>query len=142
MAAMFYLGSVILYVRARNAELGPGRGAPASAYAGSALLTVGAFFSKEDAASLPIAILLAELAFFPASGARAGSCGWPHSPSWSPDPGDVEALRPPSGTAAARRRLARHSRPDLVDARLRANRVGDVSSLDTCTPRHRHSALS
>lgn len=65
MAAMFYVGSVLLYVRARNAQLGLGPGSPATSYAGAALLAVGAFFSKENAASLPLAMLLAELTFYP-----------------------------------------------------------------------------
>ena len=67
MAAMFYVGSVVLYVRARNAQLGLGPGRVAWAYVGSALLALGAFFSKENAASLPLAILLTELAFYPSA---------------------------------------------------------------------------
>jgi protein O-mannosyl-transferase len=64
MAAMFYAGSVLLYVRARNAQSGgtPGRSWPS--YAASALLALAAFLSKENTASLPIMILLTEWVFF------------------------------------------------------------------------------
>ena len=66
MAAMFYVGAVLFYVRARNAELGTGPGRPNRAYAGCILLALGAFLSKENSASLPLAILLAEWVFFDA----------------------------------------------------------------------------
>jgi tetratricopeptide (TPR) repeat protein len=65
MAALFYVGSVALYVQARNAQLGLARGRPALAYAGSALSALAAFLSKENSASLPLAILLAEWTFYP-----------------------------------------------------------------------------
>ena len=64
MAAMFYVGSVLLYVQARNAQLGLGAGRPITAFVGSALLALAAFFSKENTASLPLAILLTEWAFY------------------------------------------------------------------------------
>ena len=71
LAAMFYVGSVLLYVRARNAQLGapPGRVAPS--LVGSGLFALGAFLSKENTASLPLAILLTEWVFYrPRSNAR------------------------------------------------------------------------
>jgi protein O-mannosyl-transferase len=68
MVTLFYVGSVLLYVRARNAQLGVQAGRPALLYAGAALLALGAFLSKENSASLPLAILLAELTFYPSRG--------------------------------------------------------------------------
>ena len=68
MAAMFYVGSVLAYVRARNAELGARPDRAATAYAGSLLLALGAFLSKENTASLPLAIMLAEVTFFGVKG--------------------------------------------------------------------------
>jgi tetratricopeptide (TPR) repeat protein len=65
MAALFYVGSVLFYLRARNAGLGLGSGRPIASYAASALLALAAFFSKENAASLPLAILASEVAFYP-----------------------------------------------------------------------------
>jgi tetratricopeptide (TPR) repeat protein len=65
MAALFYVSSVYLYVRARNAQLGLGRGRVALLFAGAGLSAVAAFFSKENSASLPLAILLVELTFYP-----------------------------------------------------------------------------
>jgi hypothetical protein len=64
LAAMFYVGSVLLYVRARNAQLGapPGRVAPS--LVGSGLFALGAVLSKENTASLPLAILLTEWVFY------------------------------------------------------------------------------
>ena len=65
MAALFYVGSVLLYVRARNAQLGLDTGRPGLAYAGAAGFALAAFFSKENTASLPLAILLTEWVFYP-----------------------------------------------------------------------------
>jgi hypothetical protein len=70
MAALFYIGSVLLYARARNAQLGLQSGRPALAYTGAALLALAAFLSKENSASLPLAILLTEWTFYPGTGAR------------------------------------------------------------------------
>lgn len=76
MAAMFYLGSVLLYVRARNAsEAAAGVDGKTSArawpaYAGSAVSAVAAFLSKENSATLPFAILLSEYIFFGRTHAR------------------------------------------------------------------------
>jgi protein O-mannosyl-transferase len=69
MAALFYVGSVLFYARARNAQLGAERGRPVLLFIGSALLAVAAFLSKENSASLPFVILLTELTFYPGSGA-------------------------------------------------------------------------
>jgi tetratricopeptide (TPR) repeat protein len=63
---LFYVGSVYFYARARNAQLGLDGGRAALLFAGGALSAVAAFFSKENSASLPLAILLVELAFYPA----------------------------------------------------------------------------
>ena len=68
MAALFYVGAVLLYGRARNAQLGLQSGRPAVAYAGAVLLALAAFFSKENSASLPLAILLTEWTFYPGIG--------------------------------------------------------------------------
>jgi protein O-mannosyl-transferase len=64
MATMFYVGSILLYVRARNTQAAglPGRTWPS--YTGSALLALAAFLSKENSASLPVMILLTEWTFF------------------------------------------------------------------------------
>jgi hypothetical protein len=64
MAAMFYVGSVLLSVRARNAQLGLAAGRPTIAFGGSVLLALAAFFSKENSASLPVAILLTDWTFY------------------------------------------------------------------------------
>ncbi len=68
MAAMFYVGAVLSYIRARNAHLGLGPGRPSPAYVCCVLLALAAFLSKENTASLPLAILLTEWAFFGAKG--------------------------------------------------------------------------
>jgi hypothetical protein len=68
MVALFYVGSILLYVRARNAQLGLQRGRPALAFAGAALLALAAFLSKENSASLPLVILLTEWTFYPGKG--------------------------------------------------------------------------
>lgn len=68
LAATFYVGSVLLYVRARNAQLATGPGQPLPAFVGSALCALAAFLSKENTASLPLAILLTEWAFYGAKG--------------------------------------------------------------------------
>jgi len=70
MATLFYLASVLLYVRARNAQVGAEPGRPGPRYLGSALCGMAAFLSKENAASLPLTILLAEWTFYP--GVAAG----------------------------------------------------------------------
>jgi protein O-mannosyl-transferase len=64
MAAMFYVGSILLYVRARNIQSAatPGRTWPF--YVGSVLLALAAFLSKENSASLPFMIVLTEWVFF------------------------------------------------------------------------------
>lgn len=67
LATLFYVGSVLLYVRARNAQIGTGPGRPVLAYTGSALSALAALLSKENTASLPLAILLAEWTFYPGS---------------------------------------------------------------------------
>lgn len=64
LAACFYLGAVVWYVRARSAAMGIRPGRPVPAFAVAILLAIGAFFSKENTASLPVAILLTELVFF------------------------------------------------------------------------------
>jgi hypothetical protein len=72
LAACFYIGAVLWYVRARNAGTGARSGRRLAAFAVAVLLAIGAFFSKENTASLPVAILLAELVFFAGtSGSRA-----------------------------------------------------------------------
>ena len=61
-AALFYLASVLWYVRARNQAIS---GGPSGlAYAAAVLLAVAASLSKENAASLPLAIGLCEWVFF------------------------------------------------------------------------------
>ncbi len=91
MATLFYVGSVVLYVRGRNAqtiasertlhvgtdplpgppplpEVATGKGTAMLSFVGSALLALGAFLSKESSASLPAAIVLVEWAFFGSRG--------------------------------------------------------------------------
>ena len=68
MAAMFYVGSVLLYVLARTANENQRRSDSRRAFIGSGLLALAAFFSKENSASLPVAILLTEWAFFGGKG--------------------------------------------------------------------------
>jgi hypothetical protein len=70
MAALFYVGCVLLYARARNAQLGLQPGRPPLAFAGSALLALAAFLTKENSASLPLAILLTEWTFYPGCAAK------------------------------------------------------------------------
>src|SRR5215468_2051212 len=65
LATLFYVAAVLLYVRARNAQVGVEPGRPALRYLGSTLCGLAAFLSKENAASLPLAILLAEWTFYP-----------------------------------------------------------------------------
>jgi hypothetical protein len=67
MATLFYLGAVVFYVRARNAQLGTGGGRSAVAFALSVLSALAAFLSKESTASLPAAIIAAEWIFFDGS---------------------------------------------------------------------------
>jgi hypothetical protein len=62
MAALFYVGAVLMYVRARNAQLGTVADRPSTAYAACVVLALAAFLCKENAASLPLAIVLAEWA--------------------------------------------------------------------------------
>jgi protein O-mannosyl-transferase len=64
MATMFYLGTVLLYVRARNLQACGTKARTWPAYTGAALLALAAFLSKENTASLPIAIFLTEWVFF------------------------------------------------------------------------------
>lgn len=64
MAALFYVGSVFCYVRARNADLDIEPGNPRLWYAGTGLCAVAALLSKENAASLPVALLLTEWIFY------------------------------------------------------------------------------
>lgn len=62
MAAMFYLWCVVFYVRARTVQEAGGR--PLLLFAAAALAALAAFFSKENAVSLPLAIVLTEVVFF------------------------------------------------------------------------------
>jgi hypothetical protein len=68
LAALWYVASVLLYVRARNAEEGTEGGRPAVLFLGSALCGLAAFLSKENTVSLPIAVLLTEWTFFGGAG--------------------------------------------------------------------------
>jgi hypothetical protein len=64
LATLFYVACVWSYVSARNrALMGDGRGARWT-YLASLGLAVGALFSKENAISLPVAVLLAEFTFY------------------------------------------------------------------------------
>lgn len=67
MAALFYLWAVVCYLRARLRQRGAEDGAPLPYFAATALLSLCAVLSKENAISLPAALLLAECAAF----------GWP-----------------------------------------------------------------
>jgi hypothetical protein len=79
MAAMFYVGSVFFYVTGRNRDSTPQaprhpwpNANPArAAYVASLLFAIGAFFSKESSATLPLMIVLTEWIFY-------------GRPSWSP----------------------------------------------------------
>lgn len=61
MAALFYVGSILFYVRARNRQRNPGA---IASYVASLALALAALLSKENAATLPVMILLAEVVFF------------------------------------------------------------------------------
>lgn len=61
MAALFYVAAVACYLRARLAQLGSRPGRPAVWFAATLTLGAAALLSKENAASLPLAILLSEL---------------------------------------------------------------------------------
>ena len=64
MAALFYVTAVYCYVRARNAEVGTERGRSARWYTGTGLCALAAFLSKENTASLPLALFLTEWIFY------------------------------------------------------------------------------
>jgi tetratricopeptide (TPR) repeat protein len=70
MVTLFYVGSVYFYARARNAQLGLQNGRSTWLFTAAGLCAIGAFFSKENSVSLPLAILLVELTFYPG---QAGS---------------------------------------------------------------------
>ena len=65
MAAMFCIGSVLLYVASRNREFDSSR-FPRVWYGGALLMALGAFLSKENSASLPLVLVLTEWTFYPA----------------------------------------------------------------------------
>jgi len=67
LVALLYVTALASYVQARLASPGAVRGGWAIACAVATLL---AFFTKENSATLPLAILLVELAFFAPSGRR------------------------------------------------------------------------
>jgi len=60
MAALFYIWAVICFLRARLRQVGAEPGAPAPYLLATVLLAVCAVLSKENAVSLPAALLLAE----------------------------------------------------------------------------------
>lgn len=68
MATLFYVASILFYVRARN-ESGSTT-ASVAAYVTCFALAVAAFLSKENAATLPAMVLLTELVFFAGGGIR------------------------------------------------------------------------
>ena len=73
MAAMFYLAALACYVRARLAPAVSGR----VLWAGATVVLAGlALFSKENAATLPAAILLLEVVFFPHDRRSVGRLAW------------------------------------------------------------------
>ena len=57
MAAFFYLGAVVLYLKARS-------GSGALCYSASLVMAVGAMFCKENTVTLPLAIVMVDLLFF------------------------------------------------------------------------------
>ena len=61
MAALFYVWAVACYVRGRLAQVGVAGGRPAPWFVATAILGAGALLSKENAVSLPLALLLTEL---------------------------------------------------------------------------------
>jgi hypothetical protein len=67
MVALFYVWAVVCYVRARIRQAGLAPGRPAGYLVAAAVLAVCAVLSKENAVSLPAALLLAEWVGF----------GWP-----------------------------------------------------------------
>jgi hypothetical protein len=75
MAALFYVWAVVCYVRARSRQRGgePGRAGPFIAAA--ALCGVAALLSKENAASLPLALFVTEWLFFGRPPPRAIAAG-------------------------------------------------------------------
>jgi protein O-mannosyl-transferase len=62
LAALFYLGAVLAYLRAASSERPARRGA---LYAAALALTALALFTKENAATLPAALALADACFLP-----------------------------------------------------------------------------
>jgi hypothetical protein len=69
MATLFYVASILFYVRARNRQT-IGMAGAGAAYVASFALAVAAFLSKENAVTLPIMVLLTELVFFRGTGMR------------------------------------------------------------------------
>lgn len=67
MAALFYVWAAVCFLRGRLLQHGIGRGRPARAFTATAVLGVCAVLSKENAVSLPAALLLLEWIGF----------GWP-----------------------------------------------------------------
>jgi hypothetical protein len=64
MAALFYVWSIVWYVRARNRQSGTEAGAVRSAFALAGLLAICAVLSKENSLTLPLAALFSEWAAF------------------------------------------------------------------------------
>ncbi len=64
MATMFYVWSVVAYVNARNRSVFPSGLSSRPLYVACALLAVCAILSKENAVSLPLALMLTEWVFY------------------------------------------------------------------------------
>jgi tetratricopeptide (TPR) repeat protein len=76
LAALFYVGAVLLYARWRLAPPRAGRTGRAVRYAGVVVLALLAAHTKEIAITLPLAIALYELCFFDPEPGRRGRWLW------------------------------------------------------------------
>jgi hypothetical protein len=75
LAAAFYVGAVLAYVTARSRQVAGSAGS-GRAYAMALLLALAAYLSKENAATLPLAILLAEWTFYRGQSTRRSIARW------------------------------------------------------------------
>jgi protein O-mannosyl-transferase len=75
LAALFYIATIFLYVTARNRQQGDA-GSGTRAYAASLLCAMGALLCKENAATLPLAILMVEWLLEPPGSPRRSVRQW------------------------------------------------------------------
>lgn len=136
LAGMFWIGAVYFYVVARNATGAGEDDEPAPrtrrrAYLAAAAMALGAFLSKENSASLPVAILLAEWTFYPGgSGVRRLARSWPFLALLAAIPALWLAL--PSGTwrVLSAASIVGREPPGMIDVVLRsADPLGQITPL-------------